>query len=619
MCGIIGWVDWNRDLRNGQNVIRAMTERLSARGPDAEEYWLAERAAFGHRRLIVIDAEGGRQPMRGAAGEHSCTLIYNGEIYNTEELRQELLLKGYTFSGHSDTEVLLKSYLAWGAECVQRLNGIFSFAVWDDQRERLFLARDRLGVKPLFYTERPGFILFASELKALLAHPEIEPIVDKDGLSEILLVGPARTPGNGIYKGIRELKGGQALLYSRQGMRIYSYWQLQAHAHLDDPATTVGNVRELFLDAVKRQLVSDVPIGTLLSGGLDSSAITAVASDLFSPLPTFSVDYVDNEKYFQPNDFQPNPDEPWIERVSRHFGTEHRSVVLRTEDLASSLADSMRARDLPGMADIDSSLLLFAKEIKKDITVGLSGECADEVFGGYPWFHREEALQAATFPWALRLEHRLAVLAPTLIQELNGQEYLRHRYQEALAEVPQESEQKNLIAPGKPSMEKRLREISYLTLTRFMPTLLDRKDRMTMASGLEVRVPFCDHRLVEYVWNIPWELKNYQGREKGLLRQALTGILPEDVLWRRKSPYPKTHNPLYLEKVGLWLSEILADSNSPLRPLLNVPTLKELIKTSSSMPSGRPWFGQLMDLPQLFAYLIQTDLWLREYRVSLSL
>ncbi|MHB1404152.1 MAG: asparagine synthase (glutamine-hydrolyzing) [Desulfitobacteriaceae bacterium] len=619
MCGITGWVDWHRDLRNQQDVLRTMTARLSARGPDAGGYWLEERVAFGHRRLIVIDAEGGRQPMRGARGEHSCTLVYNGEIYNTEELRQELLLKGYTFSGHSDTEVLLKSYLAWGAECVKRLNGIFAFAIWDNQGETLFLARDRLGVKPLFFSERSGSLLFASELKALLAHPEIEPIVDKDGLSEILLVGPARTPGNGIYKGIRELKGGQALLYSRQRTRIYSYWQLQAKAHLDDPATTVANVRELFLDAVKRQLVSDVPIGTLLSGGLDSSAITAVASDLFSPLPTFSVDYVDNEKYFQPNDFQPNPDAPWIERVSRHFGTEHRSVVLRSEDLASSLTDSMRARDLPGMADIDSSLLLFAKAIKKDITVGLSGECADEVFGGYPWFHREEALQAATFPWALRLEHRLAVLAPTLIQELNGQEYLRHRYQEALAEVPQESEQKNLIAPGKPSMEKRLREISYLTLTRFMPTLLDRKDRMTMASGLEVRVPFCDHRLVEYVWNIPWELKNYQGREKGLLRQALAGILPEDVLWRRKSPYPKTHNPVYLEKVRLWLSEILADSNSPLRPLLNVPALKELIKTSSSIPSGRPWFGQLMDLPQLFAYLIQTDLWLREYRVSLSL
>lgn len=622
MCGIIGWVDWQRDLSAQNQIIRRMTQTLIARGPDAEGYWLSPEAAFGHRRLIVIDPEGGIQPMTREQAGKAYTLVYNGELYNTGELRSALMSRGYHFQGHSDTEVLLLSYIEWGPASVEHLNGIFAFAVWDAANDHLFLARDRMGVKPLFFAEKSGFLLFASELKALLAHPDIQPVVDQTGLAEVFLVGPARTPGQGVYKGIAELKPGHALIYSRNGCRNYPYWALPAGEHDDDFETTVATVRELFLDTVKRQMVSDVPIGTLLSGGLDSSAITAIAAGhqavLGENLATFSVDYVDNEKYFQPNAFQPNADAPWIAKVSEHFQTKHHSFQFDTPELAEALITAVQARDLPGMADIDSSLYLFARQIKQNVTVGLSGECADEVFGGYPWFYREEALQAQTFPWALRLDHRLQILSPELIEKLQPQEYLATRYEEALAEVPpQPGKRKNVKDNMENWREARLREISYLTLTRFMPTLLDRKDRMTMAVGLEVRVPFCDHRLVEYVWKIPWQFKAWQGREKGLLRQALTGILPEDVLWRRKSPYPKTHNPSYLSTVRARLAEILEEPNSPLLPLLNLPALQELMKISDSLPSGRPWFGQLMDTPQMFAFLIQVDYWLRANHVQI--
>ncbi|TGE34613.1 asparagine synthase (glutamine-hydrolyzing) [Desulfosporosinus sp. Sb-LF] len=621
MCGIVGFVDWGHDLTLQKDVLIQMTQTLIPRGPDAEGYWISPRAAFGHRRLVVVDPEGGRQPMIRQRGEHTYTLIYNGELYNTPEIRQELLSLGYRFEGHSDTEVVLLSYLEWGPSCIERLNGIFAFGIWDSKEQQLFVGRDRLGVKPLFYSEQSGSIIFASELKAILQHPDISPIVGREGLAEVFLVGPARTPGMGVYDGISELKPGHVLTYSANGLKITRYWALPYNVHEDDLETTTAKIRDLFLDTVKRQLVSDVPIGTLLSGGLDSSAITAIASEFLNqngkgPLPTFSVDYVENDKYFHTNDFQPDADGPWIERMSQTFKTQHSNFAFDTPQLVETLKAATLARDLPGMADVDASLLLFSRAIKNKVTVGLSGECADEVFGGYPWFHRPDALNAQTFPWALHVENRLQILSPELIARLQPHDYLSRRYEEALAEISKLpgsssiSHQDSRTIQGDLQRETRIREITYLTLTRFMPTLLDRKDRMTMATGLEVRVPFCDHRLVEYAWNIPWEMKALEGREKGLLRHALTGILPDDVLWRRKSPYPKTHHPSYLSAVRTWLSQILEDPSSPILPFLNLPALRDLMKLSDTMPSGRPWFGQLMDIPQLFAYLIQVNYWL---------
>ena len=609
MCGIIGWMNWERNLEKEGAILENMVGTMAARGPDASGIYLSPHAALGHRRLSVVDPQNGAQPMIRHKGDYDCVITYNGELYNTLELRRELESKGHIFQTNCDTEVLLVAYMEWGTSCVERCNGIFAFAIWDEAKQILFLARDRIGVKPLFYTLGSSGFLFGSELKALLAHPGIKPQVDREGLAEIFMIGPARTPGQGIFRGIAELKPGHSMVYSRKGIEIDQYWSLKSMPHRDDFDTTVSKVRELLEDIVKRQLVADVPVCTLLSGGLDSSALTALACRSYpGDIHTYSVDYLDNDRYFTASTFQPNDDAPWVRRVSDFFGTTHHNIILDTPELAGSLPAAMIARDLPGMADIDTSLYLFCREIKKGATVALSGECADEVFGGYPWFYRDEMIHAKTFPWAPKSDVRMEWLAPGLIDEINPLRYAQERYYQALGEVP--------ALEGEDFQSARMREIFYLTLTRWMPTLLDRKDRMSMAFGLEVRVPFCDHRLVEYVWNVPWHMKNYQSREKGLLRHALTGILPDDVLWRRKSPYPKTHNPSYLNAVRHWILQILDDSSSPLLNVINVEKVRSLAQGEDNI-THVPWFGQLMSRPQLFAYLIQADTWLRQYQVEI--
>lgn len=611
MCGITGWIDWEVDLTRQGPILEAMTESLSPRGPDAAGMYLSPRAALGHRRLIVVDPIGGGQPMIRRRGESTYVLSYNGELYNTPELRRELEAHGHYFRGHSDTEVLLVAYMQWGPECVERLNGIFAFALWSEADQSLFLARDRLGVKPLFYAQRNSAFLFGSELKSLLAHPAVKPEVDAEGLAEVLVMGPSRTPGHGIFCGVSEVRPGQCLLYDRKGIHRRQYWILESKLHEDDLDTTAAKVLTLLKDAIERQLVADVPVCTLLSGGLDSSAITAFAADAFrqagmGPLHTYSIDYLDNDRHFRANEFQPNSDSPWIPVVSGFFGTSHHPVYIDTPELVEALTTAVLARDLPGMADVDSSLYLFCREIKKQATVALSGECADEIFGGYPWFHSEEALSSGTFPWMRGLETKLGIFAPKLLQTIRPKEYLARRYEETLAEVPR--------LPGEDPVNARMREMFYLNITWFMATLLDRKDRMSMATGLEVRVPFADHRLVEYLWNIPWEMKICDNTEKGIMRRALTGILPKDVLTRRKSPYPKTHHPAYLAAVRQLLLQTLDDSASPLLPLIDTTAVRSMA-LSSEAAFGRPWFGQLMTDAQLFAYLLQVDTWLRKYRV----
>ncbi|WNQ12925.1 asparagine synthase (glutamine-hydrolyzing) [Paenibacillus aurantius] len=614
MCGITGWLDWQKDLTLHPTTLENMTETMAARGPDASGTWISRHCALGHRRLSVIDPENGAQPMTRYHGDHSFTIVYNGELYNAPDLRRELETRGHRFRTNCDTEVLLLAFVEWGKACLDRLNGIFAFAVWSDENQELFLARDRLGVKPLFYSDLGSVFLFGSEPKAIIAHPDFPAEVDAEGLAEVFALGPARTPGVGVYKRLSELKAGHCMTVGANGVRTAAYWRLVSRPHLDNVDQTAETIHFLLKDTVERQLVSDVPVCTLLSGGLDSSALTSLAALYYQGtgqgvVPTFSVDYADNDKHFKANAFQPNSDAPWIRRMTEHLGTEHHWVEFDTPELVAALKNAVRARDLPGMADVDASLLLFCREIKKHATVAVSGEAADEIFGGYPWFHRDESLKANTFPWSLKMQERLAVLNPEMTAYIRPEAYAAERYRQALDEVP--------YLDGENDQQRRIREISYLNVTRFMPTLLDRKDRMSMAVGLEVRVPFCDHRLVEYVWNIPWEIKTAGDREKGILRRALKGVLPDDVLTRKKSPYPKTHNPSYLAAVRRWVLEILDDSSSPLLPLIDVPRIRQLA-SSEEADMNIPWFGQLMSGPQLFAYLGQVDTWLREYKVSVK-
>ncbi|MCL5780445.1 MAG: asparagine synthase (glutamine-hydrolyzing) [Firmicutes bacterium] len=614
MCGITGWIDREIQQPRDRAILETMTATLTNRGPDAEGYWYSNRAALGHRRLTVVDPEGGAQPMVRTQGDRTYVIVYNGELYNTPELRQELACRGYTFRGHSDTEVLLTSYIEWGAKCVEKFNGIFAFGIWSDADQSLFMARDRMGVKPLFYARRGNAFIFGSELKALLAHPLVKPEVAADGLAEIFALGPARTPGHGVFKDVHELRPGYSLTFKDDTLRIHHYWRLVSRPHEDDLYTTINKVRELLEDSISRQLVADVPVCTFLSGGLDSSALSTFAARAYKkqglgPLHTYSVDYVNNDRYFKASIFQPNSDAPWVKRMSEFLGSHHHYIFVDTPKLVESLKIAMLARDLPGMADVDSSLYLFCKEIKKGATVALSGECADEVFGGYPWFHREEDLNANTFPWSQSTRERTMLLSPELAHAIRPEDYIATRYRETLEEVPG--------LPGEDPAEARRREMFYLNMVWFMQTLLDRKDRMSMATGLEVRVPFCDHRLVEYVWNVPWFMKNFNCREKGLLRLALAGVLPEDVLERRKSPYPKTHNPAYLSAVRKLLLDILNEPSSPLLHLINVDAVRSMAQFADD-GFNRPWFGQLMTGPQLFAYLYQVNAWLQEYNVVIK-
>lgn len=616
MCGIVGWVDFNQDLREQGPVISRMAEAIKHRGPDQEGSWLSLHAALGHRRLIVVDPVGGEQPMVKFNNGSAWVISYNGELYNTLELRRMLERKGYVFnSRNSDTEVLLTSYIEWGTECVSRLRGIYAFGIWKESDQTLFLARDRLGVKPLFYCCLTNGLLFASEPKGILRHPAVKAQVDEEGLAEIFYLGPARSPGHGIFKGLGELEPGTWILYGPDQMKITKYWGLQSQVHVDTVEDTAIRLQELFIDSVKSQLVSDRPLCTLLSGGLDSSAITAVAAGeykakLGEKLFTYSVDYLDSGSYFTPNYFETGADNPWIETVSNYLGTRHKYMVLDNTELAQALEPALLANDRPGMADIDTSLYLFSREVKKDMVVALSGECADEILGGYPWFHDPQVIQTPAFPWIRMVAERKCFLSPLLLQQINGEEYLQFKYREALKQFP------GLEAEG--PVDKRMREITYLNITHFMNTLLDRKDRMSMAQGLEVRVPFADHELLQYAWNIPWSIKNCEGMAKGILRKAMKGLLPTPVLMRKKSPYPKTHHPRYGEEVRKQLLGILNDPLAPLHALIDKNTLQYHIESGRPL-FARPWFSQLMGDIQYLAYLWQINRWLERYEINLLL
>lgn len=604
MCGIAGWIDLKNSLEEYENIMSEMSASLTHRGPDAGGSFRDIGCLLAHRRLSVIDPERGAQPMT----YRRFTIVYNGELYNTAELRSKLKNLGHTFDTASDTEVLLKSYAEWGGNCLERLNGIYAFAVWDKAGRKLFLARDRAGVKPLFYHRYENGIVFASEIKALFCCPKVKPVLDEEGAASLMLLGPARKGGLGVFKGIEELLPGEFAEFDANGFVKHRYWQLKAVPHTESLAETADHLGFLIKDSVERQLVSDVPLCTFLSGGLDSSLISAIAARKYASegrrLNTYSIDYKDNRKNFVASAFQPDEDAPWIDEMSAFIGSQHTNVIIDSPALAEALDPSMEARDLPGMADVDSSLYLFCREVKKNFTVAVSGECADEIFGGYPWYHKPELLFAEGFPWARSTEKRAGLLRPELAAKIHPAEYVRNAADATAAGMS--------VLDTDSGEEKARRRMFLLNFYWFMQTLLDRKDRCSMAHGLEVRVPFCDHRIAEYAYNIPWEMKSLGGREKGLVRKISERYLPHDVAWRKKSPYPKTHNPSYAKLVFDRFVKLMQKPDCRLPLILDKGKITELIATEGSSFSEN-WYGQLMTTPQMFAYLIQLELWFRKY------
>ncbi|MEU2081846.1 asparagine synthase (glutamine-hydrolyzing) [Streptomyces albus] len=618
MCGIAGWVDFARDLREEAVTVRTMTATLANRGPDDEGVWADGDAALGHRRLAVLDVAGSPQPMAAEEdGRTLAVLVHNGEVYNYRRVRSRLEGLGHRFRTAGDTEVVLRAYLEWGERCVEHLEGMFAFAVWDPARRRLLLARDRLGVKPLYFARTADGLLFGSEPKALLAHPSLECVVDAEGLAELLAY--IATPGHAVYRGMRELPAGCTAVFEPGAgspvLRESRYWSLPHHEHPDTQERTVETVRGLLQESVAAHLVSDVPLCTLLSGGVDSSALAAFAARCGEGRPrTFAVDFEGHTERFRKDFWHEDPDAPYAAEVARHVGTDHEPVVLRTSDLADPVVDAaaLRAQDLPRpIPDMDRSLYLLLRAVRQRSTVALMGEVADELFGGYQSFRDPTLVDTANFPWVtmgLRVApHGMStgLLDPGLLRKIDVPGYSAQRWAETVAEVPE--------VPGEAGTEQVMRRVGHAHLTRWLPLLLARDDRLSMAVGLELRVPYCDHRLVEYVTNIPWAMKTADGREKSVLRAAVADLLPASVTRRRKSPFPVTQDPRYGQVLRDRFNAVVADPASPVRPLLDGPACAELAR--EERPVAVDGWGERRNVEMV----LQLDAWLRHHRVRLEL
>ncbi len=609
MCGIAGILSSSINLKDEKqkNILEQVSETLKMRGPDEHGEYITEDVALIHRRLAIVDIENGKQPMH--FGKYVIT--YNGEIYNSDELRKELISLGENFNTHSDTEVVLKSFAVWKEKSFEKLNGIFAFAIYDKEEKELYAVRDKMGVKPFYYYFSNGTFAFASRVPSLLKFPQIKPVVNETGLMEMFMLGPAFSPDKTVFKNIHQLKASHFLKFKNSELTIKKYWSLKAKPHNEDLSDTIEHTHFLVSDSIKRQMVSDVDLCAFLSGGLDSSIICKVMSDELKKqgktLSTYSVDYDDNDKYFKKSSFQPNKDSDFIDLISDYIGSDHKNIVLDNKSVAKALIDSAAAKGYPAFADVDSSLLLFCKEVKKDYKVCLSGECADEIFGGYPWYHNKDILFEETFPWSRSTNVRQKILKNGILT--NTEEYVHEKYLKTVNETD--------FLDTDTALDRRMREMFMLNLNWFMQTLLMRKDSMSMESSLEIRVPFCDTRLVEYAYNMPWEFKSLYTREKGIVRKAFENELPYDIAWRKKSPYPKTHNPVFFNMVCDMTREILKDNTSPLFDMINTDTVNALIENPDCIKE--PWYGQLMKGPQILAYIIQIYYFIKEYNVEFEL
>lgn len=622
MCGIAGWIDYDRDLTSQRRVAAAMNDALACRGPDGRGEWSATRAVLGHTRNAVIDIPGGGQPMVAEAdGRTLAVLTYNGEVYNFRELRLQLEGRGHTFHTDCDTEVVLRAYLEWGDRCGEHLVGMFAFGVWDALREELVLVRDHMGIKPLFYAPTPGGLVFGSEAKALFASGLVSPEVDADGLRELL--AQTKTHGTSVYAGIREVRPGHVLRVRRGGMAERCYWRIEARPHVADLATTVATVRAMLEEQVAEQLVADVPVGVLLSGGLDSSALAALADrDLRArgaePLQTFGLTFANYAERFRPDEVRATPDAPYAGAMARALGAEHHEIVLDSAQLmdpAVRLA-ALRCQDLPSpMGDGDASIYLFSREVRRHVVVALSGETADEVFGGFNWLHIPQLAGAATFPW-VAIGQLVApdfpglgcgLLDRGLLAELDIPAYTADHYRQALAEVPR--------LAGEDPTDRRMRELVHLHLTRWLPGLLERTDRLAMASALELRVPYCDHRFLQYVFDVPWSMKSAGGQPKGLLRAAAADLLPTTIAERKKAPYPVTQDRGYALALCEAFRRLAADPNAPVGPFYNAPAAAGLLDAPGNLEAGTGAWLQRANLEMV----LNLNDWIEHYDVRLSL
>lgn len=613
MCGFCGYVNYKKDVTNKDNI-EFMNNIIKHRGPNEQNVIIKDNIALGHVRLSIIDLKLGSQPMEKEHDGNKYVICYNGELYNTKEIKDDLIKKGYSFKTKCDTEVVLTAFIEYGTNCLKNLNGIFSFCIYDYNKNSIFLARDHLGIKPLFYSlTKDGTLVFASEIKAILKHNEITPILDKEGFMELFALGPAHSPGKTYFKNIYELKAGHYAIFDTNGLFTDKFWDLETKECNDTEEEVISKIHFLLKDSLNRQLVSDVGISSMLSGGIDSSILTKLANDQIKDLTTFSIDFKGNDKNFVANAYQGSKDSDYIKIMREHLSTTNKDIKIDNEYLFTLLKDAMIARDMPGMADIDASMFAFCKAIKENgFKVCLSGECSDEIFGGYPWFYKEHLINHIGFPWALSENLRSNIIRPGILKDNEIQEYVLNARNETLKPV-------TAIDPND-TYENRYRNINYLTIKWFMNTLVERTDRTSMANSLEVRVPFADYRIFEYVYNLPAKMKlglNHSDTpiEKYLLREAFKNDIPREVLYRKKSPFPKTYDPHYLNLVETEMLNILNNKKSKINNFINIDFIKDLIYSHGESLKEN-WFGQLMTYPQTLAYLIQINMWLETYNIE---
>ncbi len=597
MCGIAGAVVRPHSLVD-LPVIDRMLDSIAHRGPDGSgtaRYITAsgDRVLLGHRRLAIIDPEGGRQPMRDDAA--GLAITFNGEIYNFRELRVELEAYGYRFQVHSDTEVLLRAYEHWGERVAERLRGMFAFAIWDARNQRLFMVRDRFGEKPLFIHEGADGLYFASEIKALLKLPQPRPAVDLSAVWDFLAYRYVPGPKT-LFEGIRKLPPGTCATWQDGRLTERRYWvapdsQVRgARNEVRGEGDTVRHFLERLDGAVKMEMVSDVPFGAFLSGGLDSSTLVALMTRHNTDVKTFSVGFGDGGY----------SELEYANVVARHFGTNHHELVVGFDDIVDNLPKLVGYRDAPVSEPSDIPIYMLAKEASKTVKMVLTGEGSDEILGGYPKHVFERFAQAYRLMPGMIRHNLIAPLtqslpyafrrAKTAITNLNIEDWreryvrwfgaLNHIEREKLSVLRLNGHDPANDAPPFDSApdSSTLRRILYFDQTSWLPdNLLERGDRMTMAASIESRVPFLDHELAAYVSSLPDSYRVKGLRTKWILRQAGRSLIPDSILERKKVGFRVPVNKWFQGPLRDYLCDHLRGRESKTRAYYDAQVLDRMV------------------------------------------
>jgi len=602
MAGIAGMVCLTDDILQKSVNICAMSEAIRSRGDSGAGHYISPHAVFLRRTGPIGKTGKGSFVSEVAKDGKTYILALDGTIFNRNEIISDLNLAGVDHNALSCSEILIYAYAKWNKDFLKRLNGSFSFALWIQEDKVLILARDHHGTKPLYYTITDRMLIFASDIRGITCHPLFETRLDVEGLSELICLSPRYTPGCGIIKSVHQVRPGHFLHFSSNGPKTERYWIMEKQEHEDDLAKTLETVRELVIDSVKRQMKSEVPICGLLSGGLYSSLITSIVTDNpallnNSTYNTWSVDFERSSRYLRLKGNGIEADTSWIRWVCRRAGTRHHYIFLSPSDIIESLLEAEEARGMPGMPDSDAALLLLCREIRNDFSIVLSGDCSDEIFGSTIKASEHFLTGRKRLPWSSNLAEKISVFKNDVIDLIKPYEFIEKCYEEALAEYPK-------FAVNEKYLRKE-NEYQWFSLYWNLPCLLDRLDKMSMACGLEARIPFCDVRITDYFWNIPLELKRLNNMDRGLLREALRGFLPSDILERKKSPFPRTLDLDYEAKLKTMLFETVFDPDSPIKYMLNLKTLESMMKQQPNTVKS------FLSRTQLYGWIIQLNHFLK--------